>query len=300
MLGDLEKGDYGNLPLLNFVRYLHSLTVLGWSGNRLIEIVAGWALILVVTGVFAAVLVFFLAATGLPWSGFWGEHFKNGMNAAGLGYPDGFWFPVAESSVPLRDVVTPTAWALENVPVPASGAGTGPAPAPGTGPGLADIGIDAAVERFEDLGIHAGYTVAFPLGPTGVYTASVVPEQVAGVRAIHLDRFSGEVLFDARYEDLGVAARLIELGTSIHMGEELGRVNQLLMLFACLSILVMAAAAVTMWWARRPTGWLGAPPYPADLRIPRAILVVAVAFGLVFPLVGLSIVVMLAIDAIAA
>jgi uncharacterized iron-regulated membrane protein len=52
VLGDLPKGDYGNLPLMGFVRSLHSLALLGAPGNRLIEIVAGWALVLVATGVY--------------------------------------------------------------------------------------------------------------------------------------------------------------------------------------------------------------------------------------------------------
>lgn len=321
VLGNLAKGDYGNLPLMHTVRNLHSLKILGVAGNALIEIVAGWALILVVTGVylwwprgrgggvtirrasgsrtfwrdlhavtgaFAAVLVLFLVMTGLPWSVFWGEQLKNVTNAAGLGYPAGFWYPVAESSVPLADVVTPAPWALENAPVPAS--------TPGNGDG--DIGIDRAVAILDDLGIHPGYTLSLPAGPSGVYSASVVPDKVSGIRAIHLDRYGGDVLFDVGYADLGVVARTIELGTSLHVGEELGRPNQLSMLLACIAVLVMSVAAVAMWWKRRPRGSLGAPRLPRDVRAPRVVLAVAVAFGLVLPLVGLSIVAMLAIDAV--
>mgnify|MGYP003416847166 CR=1 FL=1 len=43
-------------------------------------------------------------------------------------------------------------------------------------------------------------------------------------------------------------------------------------------------------------GALGAPRYPTDFRVPRAILVVAVVVGLALPLVGASILAMLAID----
>jgi len=59
---------------------------------------------------------------------------------------------------------------------------------------------------------------------------------------------------------------------------------------------LMAVAAVVMWWKRRPKGSLGAPRPPADYRVGRGILVIAVLFGLAFPLVGLSMLVMLAID----
>jgi uncharacterized iron-regulated membrane protein len=268
--GDLPKGDYGNLPLMGFVRSLHSLALLGAPGNRLIEIVAGWALVLVATGVYlwwprgrkggvlsvrrdagarvfwrdlhavtgalAGVLVVFLALTGLPWSGFWGEHVKSAVNAAGWGYPAGYWYPVAQSVPLLDDVVTPTPWALSSLPVPLSGAGE------------RAIGIDRAAGILEDLGIAAGYTLMLPKDATGVYTASVVPDRIADARTIHLDQYSGAVLFDARYADLGAAARAIELGTSIHVGQEFGRVNQLAMLLACAAIVVMSVAAVAMWW----------------------------------------------------
>jgi uncharacterized iron-regulated membrane protein len=87
----------------------------------------------------------------------------------------------------------------------------------------------------------------------------VVPDRIADARTIHLDQYSGAVLFVARYADLGGAARAIELGTCIHVGQELGRVNQLAMLLACVASVVLSVAAVAMWWKRRPAGALGAP-----------------------------------------
>jgi uncharacterized iron-regulated membrane protein len=322
VLGDLSRGDYGNLPLMHFVRYLHSLELVGWPGNRLIEIVAGWTLILVVTGVYlwwprgqsggvlrvrraagprafwrdlhavtgiiAGSVVFFLALTGMPWSGFWGEHFKDAVNAGGLGYPDGYWFPVAESSVPLSDIVTPAPWALTNAPVPES--------MPPAGADTQAIGVDRAVATLTALGMSPGYTLAFPTGPAGVYSASVVPDRIAGARVIHLDQYSGAALFDARYADLGAVARLVELGTSLHTGQQLGRANQFVMLAACLAILVMCVAAASMWWKRRPQGSLGAPPLPENWRTPRTILLIAIGFGVLLPLVGLSLLVALVVD----
>jgi uncharacterized iron-regulated membrane protein len=117
---------------------------------------------------------------------------------------------------------------------------------------------------------------------------------------IHLDQYSGETLFDARYADLGPVARLVELGTSLHTGQQLGRANQLIMLAACLAILLMAVAAAVMWWIRRPQGSLGAPPLPDDWRIPRTVLIITVAFGVLLPLLGASLLVALAVDRIVA
>lgn len=207
VLGSLAQGEFGNLGVFDLVRRWHSLTLLGWPGNRLIEIVAGWTLILVatgvylwwprgsggvlsvratprqrvfsrdlhaVTGVIAGSLVAFLALTGLPWSGFWGEGLKSYLNDAGLGYPAGFWSPVHTSgggSDPGAldsahghshgdTIVGAVPWALEQAPLPTS-AGAGE-----------PIGLNRAVDRFEALGMPAGYTVTLPRDPFGVYSAT--------------------------------------------------------------------------------------------------------------------------------
>jgi len=51
-----------------------------------------------------------------------------------------------------------------------------------------------------------------------------------------------------------------------------------------------------MWWKRRPQGKLGLPAAPDDPRIARALLGVMIPVGLVFPLVGLSMIVALAVE----
>jgi len=51
-----------------------------------------------------------------------------------------------------------------------------------------------------------------------------------------------------------------------------------------------------MWWKRRPKGALGAPRYPSDVKINRGILVIAIGFGIVYPLVGASLIAALIID----
>ena len=49
-------------------------------------------------------------------------------------------------------------------------------------------------------------------------------------------------------------------------------------------------------WKRRPQGRLGVPPQPENKRVYIVLRSVAVVVGLLFPLTGLAIVVMLALD----
>ena len=80
------------------------------------------------------------------------------------------------------------------------------------------------------------------------------------------------------------------------MGQEFGLANQLLMLATCLAIILSSVAALVMWLKRRPAGRLGVPPYPTSRRVYGALWAMAIAFGVLFPLSGLLIVAMLAVD----
>ncbi|WIX05927.1 PepSY-associated TM helix domain-containing protein [Xanthomonas oryzae] len=164
------------------------------------------------------------------------------------------------------------------------------------GPGRGAIGLDAAIARFDARGILPGYSVAPPRGATGVYTATVYPADLHRQRVIHLDQYSGTVLLDMRYRDYGPLAKLLEWGINVHLGQQYGTANQLILLFACLAIVLLCVSAAVMWWKRRPSGGLGVPPLPADPRTLRGLLVLLVLCGLIFPLVGLSFVLMWVLD----
>ncbi|HWW25695.1 MAG TPA: PepSY domain-containing protein, partial [Caulobacter sp.] len=116
LLGSTPQGG-----VMGVVKRLHSLDLLGPVANWGVEIVAGWAIVLVatgvflwwprdqsagvvtvrgplrkrvfwrdlhaVTGLFAGVVIVFLAATGMPWSAFWGQEVRKITTEAGLGRP---------------------------------------------------------------------------------------------------------------------------------------------------------------------------------------------------------------------
>jgi uncharacterized iron-regulated membrane protein len=301
------------------VRKIHSLDYFGWVANRVIEMVAGWAIVLVatgsylwwprtraagvlkirpgvtkrawwrdlhaVTGLYVSLFIVFLAVTGLPWSGYWGKNLNLYADQAGLGYPPEFWDEVPKSVIPMKDAMTETSWSLENAPMPLS-----------TPTGTEPIGIDKAVATFDALGVHKGYAIDLPKSEGGVYSASVFPDDIAFERVVHLDQYSGQVLFDGGYEELGPVGKSIEWGISIHMGQAFGLLNQIVLTLACLAIVVMAVSGAAMWWKRKPAGRLGSPPVPAQPRALRNVLLLVLPCAVLFPLVGASLVTMLLLD----
>ena len=318
VIGSLWESGPAGSPAMFVVRKLHSLEYIGWFGNRLIEAAAGWMVLLVgtgiylwlprgrkvgtvtvkakrgrplwrdlhaVTGLYTGVFIVFLALTGLPWSSVWGGKFYDYSYALGLGMPDGYWSNTPVSTQPVSDAVDRAPWIMEKQPMPLSEVSDGPAQP-----------LDVVVETVENLGIVPGYAVSMPNGPEGVFTASVYPDDITYERVIHLDQYTGEVLYDAGLEDLGTLGRWAEWGISVHMGQEWGLVNQIILLLACLAMVLLCVSAATMWWKRRPSGALGVPQVPTDWRIPRGLLVMAIVAGLFFPLVGLSMLVLAAIE----
>lgn len=320
------------------IRRLHSLKYFGPVARGAIEIAGGWAILLVltgiclwwprgrsggvlsvrgqprqrvfwrdlhaVTGLVVGAALAFLAITGMPWSVLWGAKVNQWANGHNFGYPAGVRVQVPMSTQRLGDH-TPTAWSHEQARLPRSAPGThedhaghGAPPRQDGAASPAAIGLDAAVAIVERLGIARGYTLSAPRGPTGVYTASVFLDDVSQQRVIHIDQYSGRPLIDVRHADYGPLGRWLEWGINVHLGQEFGVPNKVLLVVVCLAIVLLCVSAGVMWWKRRPSGSLGIPPMPTDRRTLHAVIAMLAVGGVVFPLVGASLLVMLLLDAL--
>ena len=91
-------------------------------------------------------------------------------------------------------------------------------------------------------------------------TAKDYLDDITYERVIHLDQYSGAVLYDAGLEDLGTMGRWAEWEISVDMGQEWGLANQIVLLLACAAMAVLCVSGATMWWKRRP----GARSLPKD------------------------------------
>lgn len=240
----LDKVDAGS-EFMFFTRKLHNLVYFGTYASYVIEAIGGFALILVVTGfyfwwprkqaggvvtlrgtpqqrlwwrdvhavtgAFAGVMIFFLAATGMPWSKYWGTHMQDYASQAGVGYPPALWDDVPSSTVPMSEAATKPGWVVGTAPVPAS-----------TAAGGTPIGLDRAVVEAHDLGIARGFEMSVPGDATGVYTASIYPADLGQERTIHFDQYTGKPLVDLAFKDYGAVGKAIEFGINVHMGQNGG------------------------------------------------------------------------------
>ena len=298
------------------IRRLHSLKFFGQTPRMLIEIAAGWSVLLVatgiwlwwprgqrggvvsiratparrvfwrdlhaVTGIFVGGFIVFLAVTGLPWSSVLGGKVNQWANGSNFGYPSGVRIDVPMSGAYLDDVAK-TSWTQEQGQEMQI-------------PDAQPIGIDAAVAVLNGLGLHRGYAVNLPAGPEGVFSGSVYPDDLSRQRVVHLDQYSGQPLVDISYGDYGPLGQALEWGINTHMGQTFGTANQIVLLLACLATVLLSVSAAVMWWKRRPSGRLGVPPMPSDRRVFLGLFLFLGIGGLVFPLTGISLVAMILLD----
>ncbi len=311
--GARVTGVRGAGGITETVKRIHSLIILGPGMNLVVEIVAGWAMILVATGVFlwwprgrgagvvtirgrggrplwrdlhavtglyAGGFIFFLAFTGMPWSTVWGGGFLGLVNNAGLGRPPA---PAAQDwrHGDHADAPVHAGWAMGSTALAAP-------------PGPVDL--TAIVASVEAAGLARPYRVGLPETPDLAVTAAHENQAAEDARLIYLAR-DGQVLADVTADRFGLGARAFEWGIAVHEGREYGQVNRWLMLFACLSVWVLGASALAMWWKRRPSGRLAAPQAPPGARVRAAVLGIVLPFCILYPLTGLSLLVALALDA---
>ncbi|MDX9998261.1 MAG: PepSY domain-containing protein [Phenylobacterium sp.] len=312
----------GSIPdggVMQVIKRIHSLDIAGPVFNLLVEVVAGWVIVMVatgvvlwwprgpaggvvsvragpsrrvfwrdlhaVTGVFAGGVIVFLAVTGMPWSAVWGQQVRKLTTDAGWGRPEAPASAAAWSHGPSHKPATPAVpWALQETEVPAHNH---------EGMGL---NLDDALARIEAAGLSRPYALSIPAEPGKAWSASYMPDKVEEMRTLYLDGSDGRVIADIGYGRFGHAAKAIEWGISVHQGQQFGLLNKLIMLTGCLAIWQLGVSALVMWWKRRPKGRLAAPPRPVGRRVYAALAAVVVPLAILYPLVGASLIAVLALD----
>jgi uncharacterized iron-regulated membrane protein len=255
------------------------------------------------TGVLLAVVLVSYILSGLTWSRYWGEN----------------WRAVSDTVAPSAVVDAPStpaamgdydrlgrrvAWAANDDPVYASRP-SGPVPARLS---FADVDRIAKEEH-----MVPGYAIIPPSDSIengnpvyGSYTVvNAWPQKLSEQRTLYLNQFTGATIFNATAAEDGALSRLTSFGINMHMGNQLGVLTRITATLACIGVLTSVMTGFLMWWKRRPSGATGLPgPASAATRAhtPKGALivvsVVAVVFGVLFPVFGASVLVVLAIEAV--
>lgn len=315
---------------------IHSDLLLGTTGDFLIETAASLGILMVLTGFYlwyakrksvkgmlfahlgsgrswwrnihgllgtwvSLILLTFLLS-GLAWAGIWGGK----MVQAWSQFPAGKW---GVAPTPVSDVVThgqllndgktkEVPWVLELTPMPLSGTTLGEK-------GIADnvpITLET-VDRFaREIGFKGRYQLNLPQGDTGVWTLSQDSMSYDSAsptadRTVHIDKYSGNILADIRYDDYNWFGKFMAVSIALHMGT-LGWWSVLANVLFCLAVIMICISGIVMWWKRRPERAVGLVPPAQKIPLPvwRQAAVLLLLIAVVFPTAILAIVVICLLD----
>lgn len=331
--GDVLGEQDAKLNLQAVARALHGELMIGTLGDRLVELAAGWGVVLVVSGLYlwwprgqsaagilwprlsrrarplwrdfhavtgfwGAALLLFMLISGMTWTGFWGKQYADVWNQ----FPAAMWNNVPTSDIEARSLNTATRqtvpWALENTPMPVSGAhaehmGHGATP---SGPATPGITLQDVVDTATARKVEPGYSITLPTTATGVFTVAVFADDPRNDATLHVDQYTGQVLADVRWQHYSNVARATEMGVMLHEGKLFGSLNQIAILLVCLMILLSSISGLVIWWKRRPQGRLGVPPLRHDLPTWKTGVAIMIALAIVFPLVAASLIAVWVLD----
>ncbi len=281
-------------------RSLHGGWPLGHWGSNLLEIGAGWAVVMILTGLYLwwprnarglagvlfprvrqgsrvfwrdlhatvgvwfALIVLTFLMTALPWTSFWGDRLLGTIQErTGQYSPAAVFFSGGHH---------------------AAGNAT-------------QTVVRAPLDRFISTARDAGAVGRLELRLDGHGTVLVRSQTGRSPWDIYLelDRPSGAVVRKEGWQETTWIPRVVALGVDLHQGSYFGRSNQVFNTIVAASLVWLAITGFVGWFKRRPKGSLAAPPR-RNIRLTTGVKVTAVAVCIAMPLFGLSVLALTAAD----
>ncbi|WP_413332236.1 PepSY-associated TM helix domain-containing protein [Brevibacterium sp. GP-SGM9] len=332
--GDLTVyGTSGALPLRTWIDQLHRGLHLGDFGRYYSELAASWLGIIAAAGlglwvtrfvkarrkstllhpttrhkglrrtlswhasvgVWVGIGMLFLSATGITWSQLGGD------NVTKLREALDWTAPAVSTDLAESDGAS---GAGEHAHHQGAGDST---EADTTGPAVDPGDFDMMLSMARQINIDSTQVEILP--PEDASQAWVVQEiqrsYPTQVDAVAFDPDTMEVTDQVDFSDYGHVSKLARWGIDIHMGTMFGLANQIVMFLVAIAIAAMVVWGYVMWWQRRPkhdpSRRFGITPARGVLRgAPwwgvAAVVVGAVAVGVLLPLVGLSLIAFVVVD----
>lgn len=260
---------------------------------------ARWRDLHAVPGAVLFTLLLFVAVSGLPWSTYWGPNFTALANEIS---PNS-WTDAPASEIgtkgDLDRLGNQINWNTGDIPIPKSYAPEGGASVP------VPLSLDTVAAIAREMGMKPNYKVSFPTNSTddvgnplyGSFTLSNSwPRKTGEARDVFIDQFSGATLAEQGVYGYGSVSRAVDTTVSLHMGTQWGLISRILMTLLCLLTVWSVVSAVVMYAKRRRRGTLGLPRRPAKVHLGPGLVVISVVVGIIYPLWGVSALVILGFD----
>jgi uncharacterized iron-regulated membrane protein len=285
------------------VKMIHGELLIGRNGSLLVELAASWAVVMLITGLYlwwprdarrlagavyprlrggrrvfwrdlhavtglwVSAFALFLLITAMPWTA---------INGEAIGTLRGWVAPA------------PRDWSTVSTDVHAAHRQAVASAAVAT-----PLKVDEIIARIAPYELDPPVRLYLPNERQPHWRVAAETRNLTKARELALDRMSGALLREDGFAYKSALDKTIHVGISAHEGALFGWANQALGLFTALGLITMCVSAIVMWWRRRPDGKLGIPaPRVAEFRVRWPLAIGIVTLGVLFPVLGLSLVVL--------
>lgn len=281
------------------IRKLHGELLLGKAGTLVVETVASWFIVLLVTGLYLwwptkaknagvvtirvragkrtfwrdvhAVGGFWLSlamltiiAGGMPWTDVFGSNLKWVQAQTDTGFPP-YWRNAKGLSSTLPNT--------SSVP----------------------INLDQIVQMEKVRALKGAITITLPQGERGVYSVRNRSFWLDDQEVVHIDQYSGETIKHLHYQEVGVLMDLRLVFMRLHQGEY-GLSNWLIVLVVTVLFTLTTVASLVSYLYRKPKHHWGLPRTPNNFRVDALLLLLILALGMLFPMFGLTVVIIVSVS----
>ncbi|MDO6426555.1 PepSY domain-containing protein [Thalassotalea sp. 1_MG-2023] len=313
ILGDRASSD----SWYNTVKTLHGSIYLGDTGDLIIEITAGFAVLLIVTGLylawpgqgwqtllpprrlksradwrqlhrtigwFIAIPLFFFLMSGLAWTNIWGGKFVQPWNSViGTNYNAS---EVTHSSLNDQGAHR-VPWALEQTALPQSHGD------------LNKLTLDDVTKFAQEHGFK-GFRVHLPQGHHSVWTISATTmagdiTNPLGDNIVHLEPSNGQVLANISFSDYSAIGKAMAAFIPFHEGN-LGLWNWLLNIVLVVIIFMLMVSGLVMWFKRQRQKSFSVNAPKAAKQQGRNVILIMCLLSLCFPMTAAALLCIILID----
>ena len=275
------------------VRKLHGELLLGSFGTKIVELVASWMFVLILSGIYLfwprergikglftirtkvskrvffrdvhtflgfwfSFLLILILMGGFPWTDVFGSGYKWVQKTTNSGFP---------STWQGRELVSKDNQSKA-------------------------ISLEVMIQKAEALNLDGEVSLSFPKSSKGVYTVSNQTTNFSQMKSIHFDQYTGEIIAQNSWVDIGFMMKSRLWLMAFHQGS-FGMWNFLVILVTALALTVLSLAAIFSYYKRKGHQEL---KINEKLKISIAPTIGICLLGILLPLFGTSLIVIFFIN----
>lgn len=286
IIGSIKVKD----TLMYKIKKLHGSLMIGSYGEKIVELVASWMVVLILTGLYIwwpkgdwklkglflirrdagkrifyrdlhAVTAFWMSifilitlAGGLPWTSVWGEGFKTVQKLTNSGYPKDY------SGKKLKSI------SEQNT----------------------TISLDEMAKLTKTLKLEGRVSLSIPKNKEAVYTIKNKAQNLSAQKVYHYDQYSQNLIKSFTWDDVGSMMQSRQWLMRFHQGL-FGLWNWSLMLIVSLLFFLSGIAGIASYYLRKVKNDFSIPTVPSQFKVGKVIIAILLFLCVFFPLFGVSV-----------